>query len=271
MVLHPSLALQFSARPQIGEVIVAVPARDEARHIVGCLESIRRAVALCPSVRPTVVVAVDSSADATSRYVREFEAETFAPVVVEGRWGCAAGARRAAIDAVLSGSIERDRHIWIANTDADCEVPATWLSTQIECAERGVLAVAGIVELSRADTLPTLYRSFQRMYPAGSATHRRLHAANFGLRADAYRKAGGWSAVVALGEEHEFAQRLAASGVSVLQTTASRVTTSSRLSGRAAGGFSDVLRNLLHAGAIDPHTPLVPPTPEVRLLRGALL
>jgi glycosyltransferase involved in cell wall biosynthesis len=271
MALHPAHGHQSFTRPHIGEAIVAVPARNEAERIVRCLESIRVAVELCPSVRPIVVVAVDSSADATAQLAREFDAERFTPLVVEGWWGCAAGARRAAIEAGLQRSSQGDRHLWIANTDADCEVPAVWLATQIRYAERGVLAVAGIVELSRAHTLPALYRAFQRMYHVSEDSHRHLHAANLGLRGDAYRKSGGWQARVALGEEHEFAQRLAASGVSILQTSASRVTTSSRLSGRASGGFSDMLRKLLIAGSDDRNnTHVVPAPPEIRFLEGAV-
>jgi hypothetical protein len=36
---------------------------------------------------------------------------------------------------------------WLANTDADCEVPVTWLQDQVEYANAGVAAVAGIIDV----------------------------------------------------------------------------------------------------------------------------
>jgi hypothetical protein len=92
-----------------------------------------------------------------------------------------------------SGSLN---HCWIANTDADCEVPRDWLTRQLAIARQGIDAVAGIVDvdsfLEHDSGVPERFRRSYQIYEDG--THPHVHGANMGIRADAYLRAGGWLA-----------------------------------------------------------------------------
>ncbi len=89
-----------------------------------------------------------------------------------------------------------------------------------------------------------LLARFAADYRVGGSTHRHVHAANFGIRADAYRLVGGWSEHTVVGEEHDLWRRLNRAGLSVRQPTDVRVTTSSRTSSRVPGGFATYLSRL---------------------------
>lgn len=232
-------------------VVVAVPARNEAACVVDCLTSIATAARTCAPVPVHVVVAVDSSTDETAAAAASFHSRSIDLAVVTGDWGTAAGARRAAVDAGrrLVGPDCEPSAVWIANTDADCEVTADWLSAQLRFASRGYRAVGGIVALHPERTPRELLRAFRGAYPVSSTSHEHLHAANLGVRLDVYDRVGGWQARVDLGEEHDLAERLAAHDIDVLRTTASCVTTSERTVGRASGGFADFLHVLASSGA----------------------
>ena len=71
-------------------------------------------------------------------------------------------------------------------------VPSDWLSLQLELADRGADAVAGIVELD-VDADDRLRRAFGASYAVGrDGTHRHVHGANLGVRADLQYAVGGW-------------------------------------------------------------------------------
>ena len=133
--------------------------------------------------------------------------------------------------------------IWIANTDADSQVRADWITRQLALADQGYCGVAGIVRIeardfSCAELVPALLEDY---VIHADGTHPHVHGANLGIRADAYLDAGGWSNV-ALAEDHCLWSRVRARGWRVISSIASVVMTSGRLHGRAKGGFADTLR-----------------------------
>ncbi len=228
----------------ITHIIVAVPARNESASIGACLDSIDLAAA-STGLSVVAVVAADSCTDASATLARAHVGRWMTTRVVEGTWRSASGARAAAVATGLTavGALP-PASVWIANTDADCVVPADWLLRQLRhCGDTGV-AVAGIVALDVLTTDPAIVAGFAQLYDIDGPVHRHVHGANLGLRADAYAAAGGWRPRAVLGEDHDLWRRLAQAGVARAQPTDIVVTTSSRQHGRLPGGFAGNLRRL---------------------------
>jgi hypothetical protein len=240
----------------IRALVVGIPARDEADHIVGAIEALRVAAdALSERLLVRIVVACDSCADATGRNARTIAATDDRIVVIEGEWRAAGAARRAAIDVGLQQLAQLDIPVdacWIAATDADTVVPPEWLTLQVAYAADGVDAVAGIIGLrDDGDLTDRLAFVFERTYPVEESGHSHVHGANLGVRAAAYRAVGGFPEL-AVAEDHALWNALRTAGFRCLASLALHVSTSARLQGRAPGGFADTLRDRLamHGHAI---------------------
>lgn len=224
---------------------VLVPAHDEAGHLAACLRSLAIAAAH-PGLagEPVqIIVALDACADGSAEVCARMATETLS---LQAR---CVGAARAAAAGVL---LERGA-AWLASTDADSEVPADWL-----VAQRGAGAdvFCGVVDLGALAPQQAWLRScFQRSERWGEG-HGRVHGANLGVSAAAYRRAGGFAAQ-RCSEDVDLVRRLEAAGASIRWASAPVVTTSSRLSGRAVGGFADHLASLAAFEAL--------PTPQLAL------
>lgn len=223
------------------QIMVAIPARNEARTIAACIESIDTASQRMDAA-VLVVVAADSCIDSTASTARSVPVIGCDVEVIEGRWGRAGAARAAAVDHGLA-MLPSDRPSWIANTDADCVVPATWLETQIVLAAH-VEAIGGIVQLDPESTEVALLAAFEASYQLHGDHHPHVHGANIGLSADAYRSIGGWCRRTEVGEDHVLWNTLVASGHRVCQATSLSVLTSARLRSRVFGGFATDLAQL---------------------------
>jgi cellulose synthase/poly-beta-1,6-N-acetylglucosamine synthase-like glycosyltransferase len=183
-----------------------------------------------------IVVVADSCADDTADRARHALGRVGA--VIEADTGSAGSSRRVGVELGLARAGSPAHRIWIANTDADSIVPPTWITGQLWSAAGGVHAVAGVVRLARgSERTRALQRAFTATYHRSEGrTHGHVHGANFGIRADAYVAAGGWSDLM-VGEDHDLWRRLKSTHVG-LSTTASYVRTSARRTGRAPNGFA---------------------------------
>lgn len=250
-------ALAPQRRPGIDAIAVVMPAHNEDQHLERALAAVQCAADGLQRRRPDVAVRVtvvldsctDGSADIAARYVDadpRFSA-------LEVRLGSAGASRAAGVRAAVLKPPRRTPgqrttplpwpgRTWLANTDADSQVPANWLLRQLEFAEAGADAVLGSVEPDPAGMDPELLRRWLDRHPF-EENHPHIYGANFGVRASAYLAAGGFSPL----ESHEdrtLVQSLRGLAFTVLATDTMRVVTSGRTQARAPQGFGAYLRSL---------------------------
>lgn len=224
-------------------ISVLIPARNEEHLLPRCLRSVIAAFNQLPlSVSYDLVVAVDSSTDRTLEIAERIIVKHNCGFVVSTQAGMVGRARALATETALKNRPGFDYNWWLANTDADCEVPIDWLSCQLALADTGVDAVAGVVDVDSFEehdrNVPDRFRATYLLGPDGSHPH--IHGANIGFRADAYLRAGGWRNLQTA-EDHDLWDRLGAIGCNRLSTDRLRVTTSGRRIGRAPHGFANAL------------------------------
>ena len=221
---------------------VIIPAHNEADSIAACLHSVLMSADCCPPAATcwTVVVA-DTCSDATARIAREILSDR--GEVIECEVASVGSARRLGTSAALRHLHQHPiEAIWLANTDADTQVPRDWLTQQLVYARRGFKAVAGTVAIGAVlqggcDISAALMADYQ---VNADGTHSHVHGANLGVCADAYLDAGGWSDA-RLAEDHCLWHRLRARMWALVASSSVCVHTSGRLQGRAAGGFATTL------------------------------
>jgi len=229
-------------------IAVLIPARNEEALLPRCLRSVQRARRRLPmGVTSDVVVVCDCSVDGTHDTAELLLGET--GVVVETDAGQVGAARALAAKIALKRHDGLQELCWLANTDADCDVPENWLLHQLQIANSGIAAVAGIVDVdSFAEHEPAVEEMFRITYridPDGSHPH--VHGANIGVRADAYICAGGWMNLETA-EDHDLWNRLRSKGHRWISDASLQVITSGRRIGRAPLGFAGALA--AHNGSI---------------------
>lgn len=227
----------------IRHVAVVIPAHNESRRINAALDAVDTARAtVAHTVTCSITVVVDSCGDTTESRAR-LRLSDPPDLVVAADLRCAGAARRLGAAAGLASAVMASHPlptVWLASTDADTIVPPDWIERQLAYAGAGACGVAGVVRLlpDDADNDPVLRRRFDDAYlirPDGSHAH--VHAANLGVRADAYMAVGGWRPLLT-GEDHDLWNRLTAHGWPVRSTADMAVATSARRQGRAPNGFA---------------------------------
>jgi glycosyltransferase involved in cell wall biosynthesis len=222
-------------------VAVLIPARNEESLLPRCLRSVLTATAALPkSIHAEVIVVADSSIDRTSQIAVEILKSRGS--VLSASAGTVGTARRLAAGYVLVRNEAPLSRLWLANTDADCIVPKTWLVDQLNLAQQQTEAIAGTVSVDNfREHQPEVAERFRTSYfIAADGTHPHVHGANLGVRADAYCRAGGWSDLKTA-EDHDLWGRLMIAGARSVSTSRIEVITSGRRMGRAPHGFADAL------------------------------
>ncbi|MBA2492587.1 MAG: glycosyltransferase [Gammaproteobacteria bacterium] len=209
---------------------VVVPAHNEEAWLGSCLDSLIQA-ASHPELNGEAVqiVAVldaclDRSADIAARR------PVFVINVDAGNVGVA---RAAGADLLLTAGAR-----WLAFTDADSNVAPDWLVAQLAL-ETDV--VCGTVSVSSWRFVPRVVRMMSEAHYVNAEGHRHIHGANLGMRAESYRRAGGFPPLCAHEDVH-LVRALEADGARIAWSTAPRVVTSARLDSRAPEGFGQQLR-----------------------------
>ena len=217
-----------------------VPAHNEQDLLPSCLASLRRAARALRGTPVHLVVVADACRDRTAEVARRGGA---AVVTIGAR---SVGAARAAGAREV---LRRTRHldpadVWLATTDADTLVPASWLRQQVRLRRPGLGRGGGHDPGGRLVRVPARVRAaFHERYGAGLGPHPPVHGANLGFRAATYLKAGGFPDAPTA-EDHALVAALTATGGRMLRTRALTVITSARREARAPHGFSHYLADL---------------------------
>lgn len=271
-------ALTFWAERAQGEaclpapdIIVAIPARDEAAHISACLDALARQVDDAGTALPSgafgVLLLLNNCRDDTAAIAAGHAATRALPLRIVA-WELppslahAGAARRLAMDAaagwLIAGEATRGA---ILTTDADSVVAGDWVFRHRQAFALGVHAVAGLVRdepethrllpialrrrgwrEDRYGALLTELRSrLDPETPDPWPRHAMASGASLGITLAAYEAIDGVP-LQALGEDRALVQALEHRDVKVRHCLATQVTTSCRLVGRAHGGMADTIR-----------------------------
>lgn len=234
----------------IGEVVVVVPAADEQTLIGGCLQSlavacdeVRRVTG--DRVRASVVVVLDDCRDRSAQIVAGFVGVT----AIEVDEHCVGRVRGLGAEFALGRAGLLDE-LWLANTDADSEVPRNWLTHMLDEAARGADLVVGTVQPG-PELPPIALQAWLAVHDQRDG-HRHVHGANLGIRAGTLADLGGWSPL-AVQEDVDLVTRAVSAGFTVVRSGAIPVRSSARSHGRVPDGFSRYVREIVatHAPAQD--------------------
>jgi glycosyltransferase involved in cell wall biosynthesis len=232
---------------------VVVPVRDEEARLGPSLASLLRAMGQ-PQLREVPVhlaVVLDGCVDRSGDVARRAAAHPgpnrrcHRITVVESSAGSVGVARRIGFGEVLAQLTPSSLDgVWLATTDADSQVPLSWLVRQIELRALGVEAWAGTVAVGDwADRAPGLQTTFRHHYCITPPEGGHIHGASMGFSADAYRRAGEFPPITT-GEDHALWRRLGEVGARKMYDPTCPVITSARRDARAPLGFAGALDHL---------------------------
>lgn len=260
-------------------VLVAVPARDEADRLEGCLTSISAALDVAASAGmlgdrvvavgahrcgdDTVAVARSTFASLRSHIMR---ADTNRPPTTRSRTLVWTWDQPARVGEVRSRLVRHAMEAtgldpattWLFSTDADTQVPPSWIVDGLILAQRaGAMMIVGLVDLDVATIDPRVANAHDQLIRRGirpDGSHEHVYAANLAVRLDVFLKVGGFPAVQH-GEEHALLAAVTSAGYACASSTTWRVTTSGRTHGRADGGLAGVLHGLANQLDVQPPRP----------------
>ncbi|QIN82911.1 glycosyltransferase [Rubrobacter tropicus] len=231
---------------------VVVPARDEQALVGACVRALAAQTGVAPQGYEVLLV-LDRCTDETEARAREAAAASpdLRLYFLEGPGEGSGLARRVGMEAACGRLLAvRGPDGLICSTDADTVVAPDWLATQLRAVEAGAKAIGGRIDLKGAETLPPgILRwhaengrmRYEKLLAnpdrSGRAEHWQFSGASLALTAGTYRNVGGLRPRESLEDEH-LEEVLRENGVPIEHLLSVRVTTSSRLNGRASRGLS---------------------------------
>ena len=238
-------------RHQAELIVVVVPVRDEELLLEASLSALTIAVdtASEAGIRTEVRIVLDRCTDASAQI-----ASRFAFPLLASDAGRVGAARALGVsDALTARDGTSPDRIWIANTDADSRVPASWLISFM-----GISRVAdvclGTVRPDFGDLSPAQRELWLRTHFPGRPNGN-VHGANLGLSARTYLAVGGFAS---LGEHEDvdLVARCRNHGAVIVASDEAEVITSGRRAGRTPGGYAGFLmRQAANLAADSPHQP----------------
>jgi cellulose synthase/poly-beta-1,6-N-acetylglucosamine synthase-like glycosyltransferase len=194
----PEYALS-AENPKTGFSVV-IPARNEERNIIGCLESVCNQQ--YPSELVQIITVDDASSDKTWDLLRGFypgERETHSIRLAEpDNVEFSAHKKRA-----IQTGIDVSHNDVIVTTDADCQHPATWLKTIASFyEEKNPAFIAAPVILQSNASLLQIFQALDFLVLqgiTGASVHKKIHSmcngANLVYEKKAFVAVGGFSGI----------------------------------------------------------------------------
>jgi len=245
--------------------VVAVPVKDEAESIGGCVTAIASQAGVQADA---IVLLVNNTTDATATVIRALQPSLAVPVhVIEhdfpAECASAGAARRMAMEH--AADFLRPDGV-LLTTDADGHVPPDWIATALQYIDDGLDLVAGRVALDPADAarIPPALHDNDALEGAYARAldeivaridpdpwdpwprHSEHSGASLAVRLDAYRRVGGMPASP-LAEDRRFVAALRRIDARIRHAQEIVVMVSGRTIGRAEGGMADTIRRRLSA------------------------
>lgn len=234
------------------DVLVAVPAHDEADSISACLASVVDAI---DAARDSGVVGRARIAVAAHRCTDQTAHRARAVLRASGvEWLVAVEAAALPVGAVRTRLIRHAMQqppplgtsCWVFSTDADTVVPVEWVTGLLAVQHQaGADLVLGLAELDSWLADGAAWSAYRALLESGmgDVEHSHAYAANLAVRWSMLSAVGGFPGVPH-GEEHALAAQVRAAGGRVVSPLAPIVRTSGRMPGRAAHGLGDLLERL---------------------------
>ena len=182
---------------------IVIPARNEATNIAACIESIYNNN--YPAGHFEVIVVNDFSTDSTPYVVGELQ-KKFASLRLLSLNDIVHNPINAYKKKAIETAIARSANDWIITTDADCTVPATWLTTYDNFIQSsGSVFVAAPVKFKHTGTLLSLFQSLDFISLQGIAAasvsagfHSMCNGANLAYSKSVFNEVNGFKDVDAI-------------------------------------------------------------------------
>ncbi|GAA5630112.1 hypothetical protein Acal02_00709 [Acinetobacter calcoaceticus] len=210
---------------------IVIPAHNEEQHLSACLQSIQQAVQLMGHEQVEILVVLDSCTDQSHAIVESHQVNW-----IECNYACVGKARDLGIRHLIQQGVT-----WVACTDADTIVDPDWLLCQMH--HQPTDAICGIVVLDNINHLSAPQQQKYLAHYQDSMGHQHIHGANLSFSVDAYLQAGGFEPIPCH-EDVSLIQKFMTQCSKITWSNLVRVTTSSRLNGRAPQGLSHFLKQL---------------------------
>jgi glycosyltransferase involved in cell wall biosynthesis len=242
--------------------VVAIPVRDEAKRIGGCLAAFSRQSIPADHI----VLLLNNCTDRTAEVVKRLPQARHRLHVIECRLNrslASAGVARALAMKRAASLVDssRSEEAVILTTDADGEVPENWIEANLRAIEQGADAVCGMAVIDPLEALLIprhLHEDDAREVAYGRLLdeiasvilrdpadpwprHTEGSGASIAVRASMLRRVGGMPCLRS-GEDRALIARLRRMDARVRHDPEISVVVSGRIHGRAAGGMADTIR-----------------------------
>ena len=210
---------------------IVIPAHNEEQNLSACLQSIKHAIQHMGHGQVEILVVLDSCTDQSLMIVKSHQMNW-----IECNFACVGKARDLGIRQLIDQGVT-----WVACTDADTIVDPDWLLCQMR--HQPTDAICGIVILDDLSHLSIQQQQKYLTHYQDMMNHQHIHGANLSFSAEAYIKAGGFEPIPCH-EDVSLIEKFIKQCCKITWSNLVRVTTSSRLNGRAPEGLSYFLKHL---------------------------
>ena len=242
--------------------VVAIPVRDEAERIGGCLAALSRQSIPADHIVLLLNNCTDRTADVVRGLPQAHHRLHIIDCNLDGSLASAGVARALAMKHAASlAASSRNEDAVILTTDADAEVPENWIEANLRAIEEGADAVCGtaVIDPFEALLIPRhLHEDDAREVAYGRLLdeiasmilpdpadpwprHTEDSGASIAIRASMLRRVGGVPCLP-MGEDRALIGRLRLIDARVRHDPRISVVVSGRIEGRAQGGMADTMR-----------------------------